>query len=143
HKHREENVLIADLGRHDDQIFHAALRLHQNNELLLDHQTGQHVQGMVVVEATRQMFLAVTEQYYLSQRPERQYYFVIHSLATTFHNFSLTVAAPSRYLYESAELSATTRLEFTARVDIEHGGCRSARCQFAFPAFDYPGLKQM
>ena len=143
HKHREENVLIADLGRHDDQIFHAALRLHQNNELLLDHQTGQHVQGMVVVEATRQMFLAVTEQYYLSQRPEHQYYFVINSLATTFENFLFPVDARIRYLIESAELSDPTRLEFTARVDIEQGGRRSARCQVAFTAFDNVVLEQI
>ncbi len=136
HKHREENVLIADLGRHDDQVFHAALRLHGDNELLLDHQTGQHTQGMVVVEAARQMFLAVTERYYTHRWPERRYYFVINSLATTFENFLFPVDARIRYLIQSAELSDPGRLEFTARVDIEQGGRRSARCEVAFTAFD-------
>ncbi|WP_160167838.1 AfsA-related hotdog domain-containing protein [Nocardiopsis halotolerans] len=141
HKHREENVLIADLGRHDDQIFHAALRLHQNNEFLLDHQTGQHTQGMVVVEAARQMFLAVTERYYTHRWPERHYYFVINSLATTFENFLFPVDARIRYLIQSADLSDPGRLEFTARVDIEQGGRRSARCEVAFTAFDATVLK--
>lgn len=136
HKHREENVLVADLGRHDDQIFDAALRLHGNNELLLDHQTGQHTQGMVVVEAARQMFLAVTERYYTHRWPERRYYFVINSLATTFENFLFPVDARIRYLIQSADLSDPARLEFTARVDIEQGGRRSARCEVAFTAFD-------
>ncbi len=141
HKHREENVLIADLGRHDDQIFHAALRLHQNNELLLDHQTGQHTQGMVVVEAARQMFLAVTERYYTHRWPERHYYFVVNSLATTFENFLFPVDARIRYLIQSAELSDPARLEFTARVDIEQGGRRAARSEVAFTAFDTAVLK--
>jgi hypothetical protein len=73
HKHRENKVLVDGLIRHDDRHFHADLRVHNDNELLLDHQTGQHMQGMVVVEASRQMFLAVTERYFASTWPRRKF----------------------------------------------------------------------
>ncbi|HEY9311770.1 AfsA-related hotdog domain-containing protein [Williamsia sp.] len=54
HKCDPSNVLIANLERVGSASFQAVLRIHNNNELLIDHQTGQHVQGMVIVEATRQ-----------------------------------------------------------------------------------------
>ena len=89
------------------------------------------------------MFLAVTERYYTSCRPEHRYYFVIDSLATTFENFLFPIDARIRYLIESAELSDPARLEFTARVDIEQGGRRSARCEVAFTAFDGAVLEEI
>lgn len=39
HKHQEQNVLLADLGRTAERSFSANLRMHGDNELLLDHQT--------------------------------------------------------------------------------------------------------
>lgn len=61
HKHRSENTLISTPERSENGNFVAGLILHEQNELMLDHLTGQHVQGMVLTEACRQMFLAVTE----------------------------------------------------------------------------------
>lgn len=141
HKHREQNVLIADLGRRDDQIFQAALLLNADNELLLDHQTGQHVQGMVVVEAARQMFLAVTERYYTHRWPERRYYFVIDSISTTFENFLFPLDAEILYLVQSAELDDPERLRFTGRIDLHQAGRRSATTEVSFTAFDTARLK--
>lgn len=63
HKHRPANVLLADV-RQDGDGFGARLCLSGDNELLQDHQTGEHVPGIVVVEAVRQMSLAVVELRY-------------------------------------------------------------------------------
>src|SRR3989442_1347285 len=75
HKRLSQNALIADLREARDGLFTAALRLHNDNELLIDHQTGQHVQGMVAIEAARQMFLAVSERFYASRHSGRSYYY--------------------------------------------------------------------
>ncbi|MGW5877689.1 AfsA-related hotdog domain-containing protein [Nocardiopsis terrae] len=143
HKHREQNVLIADLGRRDDQLFQAALLLNADNELLLDHQTGQHVQGMVVVEAARQMFLAVTERYYTHRWPGRRYYFVIDSISTTFENFLFPLDAEILYLVQSADLDDPERLGFTARIDLHQAGRRAASTEVSFTAFDTARLKRV
>ncbi|WP_306366893.1 AfsA-related hotdog domain-containing protein [Nocardiopsis sp. CC223A] len=142
HKHREPNVLVANLGRRDDQLFEATMRLHGDNELLLDHQTGLHVQGMVAVEASRQMFLAVTERYYTADEPVSRY-FVIESIATDFENFLFPMQARILYLIQSAELEDPERLRFTARIDIEQAGRRCTRTEVAFTAFDAERLKEI
>ncbi|MGW9557251.1 AfsA-related hotdog domain-containing protein [Nocardiopsis sp. NPDC055551] len=135
HKCRVENVLVADLVRVDEDEYRASLRLHADNELLLDHQTGQHVQGMVAVEAVRQMFLAVTERYHASSHPHRYYYFVIDSLATTFENFLFPLDASIHYRVHRSDLEDPGRLGFGVTVDIEQGGRRSSRSEVEFTAF--------
>ncbi|MFL1377509.1 AfsA-related hotdog domain-containing protein [Nocardiopsis protaetiae] len=136
HKHRAENVLIADLARVGDDTYRAALRLHSDNEILLDHQTGEHVQGMVVIEAVRQMFLAVTERHHIAHLPPRPYYFVIDSLATDFENFLFPLPAEIHYRTRRADLDDRGRLGFAATVDIEQAGRRAARSEVEFTAFD-------
>ncbi|SIO86684.1 hypothetical protein BQ8420_13245 [Nocardiopsis sp. JB363] len=135
HKCRSENVLVADLVRIDEDEYRASLRLHADNELLLDHQTGQHVQGMVAVEAVRQMFLAVTERHHASRNPRRYYYFVIDSLATIFENFLFPLDASIHYRVNRADCDDPARLGFSVTVDIEQGGRRSSRSEVEFTAF--------
>src|SRR3546814_2102255 len=65
HKHIPENILISKPVQRSDNVFTSDLFLHYRNELMLDHLTGQHIQGLVLTEACRQMFLAVTEKYFL------------------------------------------------------------------------------
>lgn len=43
HKSRPQNVLIANLSPTERLAAHAELTIENDNELLLDHQTGQHV----------------------------------------------------------------------------------------------------
>ncbi|MFD6968931.1 AfsA-related hotdog domain-containing protein [Streptomyces sp. NPDC059979] len=136
HKHQVANSLIADLHQVDDSLFGAGLRLHNDNELLLDHQTGQHVQGMVAVEASRQMFLAVTERFFAAQWPQRKYYFVIEHMNTAFENFLFPLCSTIEYRITESRTQDPSRLSFTAEVGIHQAGRRSAFTQLAFTAFD-------
>ncbi|MEU6299282.1 AfsA-related hotdog domain-containing protein [Streptomyces erythrochromogenes] len=120
----------------DDSLFGAGLRLHNDNELLLDHQTGQHVQGMVVIEASRQMFLAVTERFFAAQWPQRKYYFVIEYMNTAFENFLFPLCSTIEYRITESQTQDPSRLSFTAEVGIHQAGRRSAFTQLAFTAFD-------
>ncbi|NYI08259.1 AfsA-related hotdog domain-containing protein [Allostreptomyces psammosilenae] len=140
HKHREENVLVADLRRLTAEEYQARLRLHGNNELLVDHQTGQHVQGMVVVEAARQMFLAVTERYHASARPGTDWYYVINRMDVAFESFLFPIDAGIEYTETSRDLTRDDRMDFTARVRIVQAGRRAATAQIGFSAFDSAAL---
>ncbi|GHB06743.1 AfsA-related hotdog domain-containing protein [Streptomyces termitum] len=141
HKCSEPNALIADLRRVDDRLFHAALRLHNDNELLLDHQTGQHVQGMVAVEAARQMFLAVSERFFASAHPERRYYYVIESMNTDFENFLFPVDARIEYLVKTADTSDPERMSFEVEIGLFQAGRRASASRVVFSAFDERTLK--
>lgn len=123
HKHRDRNVLIADLERTNDYSCQASLNVHNDNELLLDHQTGLHVQGMACVEAARQMFLAAITRLGLIDDLDRPY-FVINSMATTFLSFlfplpaqiEFTTAAPDRSRSGSAKFAATIRIHQAGKI---------------------------
>ncbi|MGW0532098.1 AfsA-related hotdog domain-containing protein [Streptomyces sp. NPDC003032] len=141
HKRSEPNALIAELRRVDEELFEASLRLHNDNELLLDHQTGQHVQGMVAVEAARQMFLSVSERFFASAHPERRYYYVIESMNTDFENFLFPVDARIEYRVEAANVSDPERLSFVAEISLLQAGRRASVTRVVFSAFDERALK--
>lgn len=137
HKCNDVNVLIEHLRLDDDgRTYVADLRIHNNNELLLDHQTGQHVQGMVVVEAVRQMFLAVCEKYLTVSRQDVHYYHVIDQLNTTFRNFLFPLPAVLRFTVLSMTEDKPGRERFQVVCRIEQGGTVCAESEVTFTAFD-------
>jgi hypothetical protein len=136
HKRHPDNALIAALRSTGPGVYRAALRIHNDNELLLDHQTGQHVQGMVVVEAARQMFLAVTERYYVEPELRGGYYFVIESMRTSFENFLFPLAAEIEYKVLDAAVGDPTRLAFTAEIAVHQAERRCALTEVSFSAFE-------
>jgi hypothetical protein len=87
HKHKIENIMISDPMRQDADHYISVLMLDDNCAEMSDHVTGQHIQGMVLVEAARQMTLAVTEKYFLDENSRRKIDFVTNHLETNFHNF--------------------------------------------------------
>lgn len=64
HKQKDENCLISQPIQIEDNIYESQLILDDEDELLLDHITGLHIQGMVLIEACRQMFIAVAVDYF-------------------------------------------------------------------------------
>lgn len=134
HKCDPTNVLVANLERLDNESFRAALRIHNNNELLIDHQTGQHIQGMVIVEATRQMFLAVCEEF-LTPPISQSYYHVIDMMDTRFKSFLFPLASEIHLEVNDAK-DATARHTFDVTVTITQGETTCAETHVVFTAFD-------
>ncbi|MEU6219495.1 AfsA-related hotdog domain-containing protein [Streptomyces sp. NPDC047022] len=141
HKHQSCNTLIADLERDGEDLFSATLRVHNDNELLLDHQTGEHVQGMVAVEAARQMFLAVSERYHASRYLDRSYYYVIESMNTGFENFLFPLDATIVYRTIRAELDDPARLSFVAEISLHQADRRASITTVTYTAFDSPVIE--
>ncbi|MEM9103729.1 MAG: AfsA-related hotdog domain-containing protein [Pseudomonadota bacterium] len=86
HKHKNENILITCPEKLDDQTYLSHLAIDDDSAQLSDHVTGQHIQGMVLIEAARQMTLAVTEQYFIEENEGIG--FATDSLETTFHRYT-------------------------------------------------------
>ncbi|MFB8247245.1 AfsA-related hotdog domain-containing protein [Streptomyces sp. NPDC055952] len=139
HKAREDNVLVAGLTRVDDTTYEAALRLHDHNELLVDVQDRVHVQGMVAVEAARQMLVAVVERYYTARWPQQRYYIVLNSMNTTFSNFLFPVGATLRLTVDESEVAEPSRLTFRTTVEVQQAGRIAAAVGIDAAAFA-PGL---
>ncbi|NUB04884.1 hypothetical protein FW320_01570 [Azospirillum sp. Vi22] len=91
HKRAAKNIMVSVPVARSGQLFEAELFLDDRNEVMEDHQTGQHIQGLALIEAARQLWTAVTERY-LSP-PDKPSRFVIDSVQTTFSRFVFPLPA--------------------------------------------------
>jgi hypothetical protein len=136
HKHRPENVLISVPRPTGSSSFESDLLVDSGNELMSDHLTGQHMQGMLVMEAGRQMFIAVAEQHYLPPTAVGNSYFVIDTFATRYRNFLFPLPAIVRCEVLSHRSPHRTRTTFSCELAVLQGGTETAAMEVRFTAFD-------
>lgn len=142
HKHHFRNAIISHPERLNDDQFRASLLLDERSELMNDHQTGQHIQGMILVEAARQMFLAVTEEYYIGSQEAEPYYFVINQMTENFTGFVFPVDATLDYRVNSKDISNSSRLRFDVTTSVMQGGMSATEVSFQFTAYHAAKIKK-
>lgn len=142
HKHKVENSVISVPCRLGENLFEMALMVDDDNELMLDHLTGQHIQGMVLIEAARQAFLAVTEYFYIDGNALHHHYFVINGMDVKYLNFVFPVE--TRIIYEIVEKDITdpVKLSFHARITFSQSGQDCTVVDARFTAFDAELIKK-
>lgn len=87
HKHKNENIMISEPVKLSVSQYKCHLMLNDNCAEMSDHITGQHLQGMVVIEAARQMVLAVSEMYLISNSSNVKANFLTNSINAEFYKF--------------------------------------------------------
>ncbi|WP_024871221.1 AfsA-related hotdog domain-containing protein [Tolumonas lignilytica] len=87
HKQNHINTLITEPVKVNDNVYISDLIIQHNNELTLDHTTGIHIQGMIFLEATRQMASAVTELYMAKEKQS----FAINNIYADYMSFAFPV----------------------------------------------------
>lgn len=141
HKHKPENSLVGVPRRVGQDHFELDLMIDDRNEIMSDHVTGQHLQGMLLLEACRQAFLAVTEKFFLSEHPERSYYFILNNISVSYHAFAFPVRTKIAYrIVESASPDAG-RHSFVVEMEVLQGGEVTTSVRTKFTAFDSAALK--
>ncbi|MFC5096614.1 AfsA-related hotdog domain-containing protein [Amycolatopsis plumensis] len=122
HKSRPENVLLA--GVHSPAPAHcrAELRIHRDNELILDHHTGEHVQGIVIIEAMRQICIAQFETAIRSGLPPAAYAGVWQRIDLSFEDFLFPLPATVESLIVESDLGRETNLKFRATTSVRQQG---------------------
>ena len=136
HKHRAENVLITEPQRVEADTFVSELVLHAKNELMQDHLTGEHIQGMVLAEACRQMFLAVTELHCLRDFSPVKRYFVINEMAIRYLAFAFPLPAQVRYRQLSQVSDRADRQAIEADIQVLQCDRVAASMRVEFVVFD-------
>ena len=133
HKRFEHNTLIGTPIRLAEKLFEIPVNIDERCELMGDHQTGQHVQGMILIEAFRQSFLAVTD-YFFPLDCAGSSYFVINELNTEFHNFLFPL--PAHISYEILEQDANERrARYRIRMEVFQNGERCASSATSFTVY--------
>lgn len=100
HKRRTQNTLISMPRGIGEDVFELDLLIDENCELMSDHQTGLHLQGMILVEAARQAFLVVTEVFFLPQDGTK-FYFIFNNVSADYKRFAFPIA--TRLVYRVRE----------------------------------------
>ncbi|MCX7121995.1 MAG: AfsA-related hotdog domain-containing protein [Gammaproteobacteria bacterium] len=117
HKKIAENVMISKPLAVNNEFFISSLLIDDRCAEMSDHLTGQHVQGMALIEAARQMILSVSEHFFLSDDERFKSYFVLNKIDVEFKQFIFPIDVELRctvVMYE--KLSAG---KFTAKCLIE------------------------
>jgi len=96
HKKMYHNTLIGTAEKVSEELYALPLLIDERCELMADHQTGQHIQGMILVEACRQTFIAITEEFYMADQVGRSYY-VINDMNIKFESFLFPLPALVHY----------------------------------------------
>lgn len=134
HKRLEQNVLIgsAEQTEHNSDLFAMPLLIDERCELMADHQTGQHIQGMLLVEASRQAFIAVTEEFIYKQEAGR--YYVINSMAMTFSSFLFPLPALVHFEFLEKDINER-RGRFRAQVRVTQHQTLCATMDVSFTVY--------
>ncbi|WP_170106783.1 AfsA-related hotdog domain-containing protein [Rhodovulum imhoffii] len=133
HKRKPCNTLIGTPRTDGLDQYRIDLCIDEACEMMDDHQTGQHVQGMVLVEAARQAFLAVTEKFFL-QGMNHKSYFVINDMQTRFLGFVFPLAAHMIYRIVDKDINLR-RQKFQVEIDLVQGSEVRASTRFGFTAY--------
>ncbi|GAB1262276.1 AfsA-related hotdog domain-containing protein [Aurantivibrio plasticivorans] len=83
HKRRSDNSLITPILKVGDKYM-CDLVVPKGNDMVADHVTGEHISGMVLIEAARQMSMAVIDSRFDDGRKRYQ---IINELTADFTTF--------------------------------------------------------
>ncbi|HET6711501.1 AfsA-related hotdog domain-containing protein [Amycolatopsis sp.] len=122
HKSRPENVLLAGVHSPEPARCRAELRIHRDNELVLDHHTGEHVQGIVIIEAMRQICIAQFETAIRPGLPPGAYAGVWKRIDLSFEDFLFPLPATVESLIVESDLERETHLKFRATTAMRQHG---------------------
>lgn len=87
HKHKIENSMISEPEKISELEFKSYLMLDDSCAEMSDHLTGQHIQGMVLIEASRQMINSISEKYLITKNITKKKGFVLNFLNSEFYEY--------------------------------------------------------
>ncbi|MEM6705727.1 MAG: AfsA-related hotdog domain-containing protein [Planctomycetota bacterium] len=136
HKHEPKNTMVSLPRRVAPKKFELDLWIDGRNEVLSDHQTGQHVQGIALIEGARQSLLAVTEHFDLSPGDSSDFIVVWSGIADAeFPHFTFPLPIKINYEVLSKEVDRRGQMKFEVFIDFEQAGRTTACLLTSFAAY--------
>lgn len=139
HKHKAKNVQITTPQKIDHNIFSASLVTDENCELLDDHVSGIHVQGFTLIEAARQMHMAVTELYDLNEYQRGKYSYALNLLQSRFTSLLFPTAVDIKLTLRNSWDEKRESLTMHAKVEFSQMG--QVGCEVTCEATGMPSEK--
>lgn len=135
HKNRLENIMISSPTKISEHEFRADIILDDLCAEMSDHMTGQHIQGVVLLEAARQMFLAVTSIFFLKPEKRSQYYFALNGFSVDFVDFAFALDMEIRYYIRDKSEDGNGNISFTVEMELYQAGTKTTDVKVSFSAY--------
>ncbi|MCA8951162.1 MAG: hypothetical protein KDE27_16770 [Planctomycetes bacterium] len=142
HKHEPKNIMVSQFARLGPDSFVGQLMIDDRNEVLSDHQTGGHISGMAEIEAMRQAFLVIAEQFFIPEGDSSKRTVVTIRKDITFHRFLFPLPAEIRFEIEEAPVGDSSRLRFHGKIEIVQTGQVCAEGNVVFVVFPTDGMHE-
>jgi len=141
HKKDEKNVMITKPCLIEKDYYKAFLMLDNECAEMSDHITGQHIQGMVVIEAARQMMLSVTENYFLTKEQQGKMWVILNEINTTFLAFLFPLEVEIYYRAEVIK-NNDTKSKHKAEVSFIQNEKLAAKINISFSVYEQEWLER-
>jgi hypothetical protein len=121
HKHFDEHVMIGPMEQAGSSVYVCSLVVNSSIDRLSDHVTGQHLGGMLLIEAARQAGTAVIELEYRQSSP-RKLGVAWSALQVRFHAFAFPIPATLRTRVIEASVCGTEPPKLQLETTVEQAG---------------------
>jgi len=138
HKAHDKNVLITAPQAMGGLVFESKLVVDDDCAEMSDHQNGEHIQGALLVEAARQMFMACYLSHDITPEFSRRVgkmAFTLSESNVRYENFVFPVDTHIRLSFEEITINGSTA---SGRTKIQFKQFNKACCEVEFLANAYP-----
>ncbi len=124
HKRSPHNIMITVPRQVGEKKFAATIQLNDLCAEMADHMTGQHIQGVVLIEAARQMFLAVAGKFLLDPARGADWYFVVNRLSVDYLNFAFPLPLDIGFTVTDRRVDGAGNTSLEAHIEISQAGAK-------------------
>ncbi|CAB3774506.1 AfsA-related hotdog domain-containing protein [Paraburkholderia humisilvae] len=142
HKYDGRNVLITPPTQIDASTYRANLRVHEDCAEMSDHVTGQHIQGMIFVEAARQLMLSVSENFILDEEFRFTSYFVLNEMRVAFQAFAFPIQIDCEFSLASCQKREDGLVRASSCTQFVQAGLQVAKVEIDFSAYPRAQLER-
>jgi A-factor biosynthesis hotdog domain len=141
HKHFDRNIVIAAPKCIGPRSYTSRLLIDDDCSEMADHNSGRHLQAMVLIEAARQMLISVTEEFLIPPAERGTKYFVFDGLNIKFKAFAFPLPTVLSCRFTCDERKATSA-RFTAEIEVLQAGSSVTSIAIDYCFFDREAISR-
>lgn len=136
HKHKEWNILLSEPEKVTETLYAADLLIDERCADISDHMTGQHIQGMVLTEAARQMFIGTTEAHLVDPTLEGKMTYIFNKIDIDFINFAFPLPITVEYEILDSEQKKNNAVYYRSEVRFFQNDSKLAVARVEFTNYE-------
>ena len=141
HKKCNQNIMISDPIIINNKNYSSFLLLDDSCAEMSDHVTGQHIQGMVLLEAARQMINAVSDKYLLNSNDQKG--FILNKLSSDFKEYVYPLEVELNLVINKIRSDRKNNIQADAKITFYQQGKNTLEVNISFSIYDIKILNEL